>query len=217
MMPTGNRRLAPQMTNPMEIGLADEVRKALRAECYGAALVLALTIPDAYGQIAFPEEKVGKRYKEWYRRYCGYSFGSEIDGALMPSFDAHACYKLRCELLHNGDADMESKHLYELDKQGKPAKGNVNLEHVSFSLRVGLSSKLGKTWENDDEENAEYSLVISVEELCLALCDAADRFDRNPGTRCRPELRPRIVIDDLRNVTAYLWRPKSLPTDEVTE
>lgn len=75
-MPTGNRRLAPQMTNPMEICLADEVRKALRAECCGAALVLALTISDAYGKIAFPEEKVGKRYKEWYRRYCGYGFGS---------------------------------------------------------------------------------------------------------------------------------------------
>ena len=60
------------MTNPMEICLADEVRKALRAECCGAALVLALTISDAYGKIAFPEEKVGKRYKEWYRRYCGY-------------------------------------------------------------------------------------------------------------------------------------------------
>ena len=76
VMPTGNRRLAPQMTNPMEICLADEVRKALRAECCGAALVLALTISDAYGKIAFPEEKVGKRYKEWYRRYCGYGFGS---------------------------------------------------------------------------------------------------------------------------------------------
>ena len=75
-MPTGNRRLAPQMTNPMEICLADEVRKALRAECCGAALVLALTISAAYGKIAFPEEKVGKRYKEWYRRYCGYGFGS---------------------------------------------------------------------------------------------------------------------------------------------
>jgi hypothetical protein len=75
-MPTGNRRLAPQMTNPMEICLANEVRKALRAECCGAALVLALTISAAYGKIAFPEEKVGKRYKEWYRRYCGYGFGS---------------------------------------------------------------------------------------------------------------------------------------------
>ena len=75
-MPTGNRRLAPQMTNAREICLADEVRKALRAECCGAALVLALTISAAYGKLAFPEEKVGKRYKEWYRRYCGYGFGS---------------------------------------------------------------------------------------------------------------------------------------------
>lgn len=56
-MSTKNRRLASQMMNPMEISLADEVRKTLQAECYGAALALSLTIPDAYGQIAFPEEK----------------------------------------------------------------------------------------------------------------------------------------------------------------
>lgn len=31
-MPTGNRRLASQMMNPMEISLADEVRKTLQAE-----------------------------------------------------------------------------------------------------------------------------------------------------------------------------------------
>ncbi|ESV34309.1 hypothetical protein BLONG_1922 [Bifidobacterium longum E18] len=135
----------------------------------------------------------------------------------MPAFDALACYKLRCELLHNGDANMETKYLYELDDQGKLMRNDVNLEHVSFSLRIGLSSKLGKTWEHDDEENAEYSLVVSVEELCLALCDAADRFDRNTETQCRPELRPRIVIDDLRNVTAYRWRSKPLSADEVAE
>ena len=45
------------MMNPMEISLADEVRKTLQAECYGAALALALTIPDAYGQIAFRKRK----------------------------------------------------------------------------------------------------------------------------------------------------------------
>lgn len=35
-MSTKNRRLASQMMNPMEISLADEVRKTLQAECYGA-------------------------------------------------------------------------------------------------------------------------------------------------------------------------------------
>lgn len=218
MMPTGNRRLASQMMNPMEISLADEVRKTLQAECYGAALALSLTIPDAYGQIAFPEEKkVGKRYMDWYRQYCGYALSSRMGKDPMPAFDALACYKLRCELLHNGDANMETKYLYELDDQGKLMRNDVNLERVSFSLRIGLSSKLGKTWERDDEENAEYSLVVSVEELCLALCDAADRFDRNTETQCRPELRPRIVIDVLRNVTAYRWRSKPLSADEVAE
>ena len=120
-------------------------------------------------------------------------------------------------MLHNGDANMETKYLYELDDQGKLMRNDVNLERVSFSLRIGLSSKLGKTWERDDEENAEYSLVVSVEELCLALCDAAARFDRNTEPQCRPELRPRIVIDDLRNVTAYRWRSKPLSADEVAE
>ena len=85
-MPTGNRRLASQMMNPMEISLADEVRKTLQAECYGAALALALTIPDAYGQIAFPEEKkVGKRYMDWYRQYCGYALSSRMGKDPMPA------------------------------------------------------------------------------------------------------------------------------------
>ena len=141
-MSTKNRRLASQMMNPMEISLADEVRKTLQAECYGAALALSLTIPDAYGQIAFPEEKkVGKRYMDWYRQYCGYALSSRMGKDPMPAFDALACYKLRCELLHNGDANMETKYLYELDDQGRLMRNDVNLEHVSFSLRGNMTTR----------------------------------------------------------------------------
>ena len=41
---------------------------------------------------------------DWYRQYCGYALSSRMGKDPMPAFDALACYKLRCELLHNGDA-----------------------------------------------------------------------------------------------------------------
>lgn len=51
--------------------LIDDVNKALDAECYYAALSLVLTFPDICGKAAYPQEKIEKRYIDWYDEHIG--------------------------------------------------------------------------------------------------------------------------------------------------
>lgn len=184
------------MHRPRKGSIPEEVRDLLDKESYIAALALALTIPDAYGKLEYPKDGTGDRYRKWYGRYCAFCISPRTCGKpTMLGFDENTCYKLRCELLHAGDADLKPNVL----------NGFVSKEHsgkdVSFTLRVGAGSGTGATWPNDNPDEAEYHLAISIEELCNALCDAADRYERqHPSASDR---FPRYMMDDLRQSVVF--------------
>jgi hypothetical protein len=152
-----------------------EVRRAIQAELYLPALALALTIPDAYGSVEYSWVKcVGERYKKWYEEFCGFRTApfsdSRKDGML--SFDANTCWKLRCEILHNGDANLGYDNLDGADEVVH------NTGNSSFEIRIGLSSVSGKSWQDGNECDATFRVVIGLEQLCEELCTAADKYKR---------------------------------------
>lgn len=51
--------------------LIDDMNNALSANCYLAALSIALMLPDICGKAAYPNLKVGDRYKAWYDEFVG--------------------------------------------------------------------------------------------------------------------------------------------------
>lgn len=187
------------MHSPSESSIAEEVRDSLNKGSYIAALALALTIPDAYGKMEYPDEAVGQRYVKWYDRYCAFRIlpdtAGKPDEPTMLGFDGRTCYKLRCELLHSGDADLKPTEL----------SGFIEGEHsgkdVSFTLRVGTGSGTGTTWPQNKPCEAEYHLAIGLEELCESLCDAADRYEHRH--RSATDRFPRYVIDDLRQSVVF--------------
>ena len=93
-----------------------EIQKALDCKLYQSALSLALTVPDICGQINYPKDKTGKRYKKWFDKFVkdDYIYNPEYnqdytaftDGKYY--FDGAACYALRCAFLHSGDDKVEN-------------------------------------------------------------------------------------------------------------
>lgn len=96
--------------------LIDEINKALNAGLYLVALNSALTLPDICGKAEYPDCKTGERYKKWYSEYVK-------DGDLP----ANIVYKLRCNMLHQGDVEPEC---------GKETK--FELQTNAFAAPLGI-------------------------------------------------------------------------------
>jgi hypothetical protein len=189
--------------------IEDEVRKALESKVYIPALTLALTIPDAYGQIEYPNESVGERYQQWFDRFCSFSSAGGVhkDSDIL-YFDGLTCYKLRCELLHSGDVAIKTEDLGGMPRNPVNRFDGVHTsDNVSFNIRVGASSSYGKGWIQGRESESRYNVTIGLEQLCLALCDAAEGYKRSSAERFDRMLKVGIWIDDYTDIS--VWREKS--------
>ena len=51
--------------------LIDDMNNALSANCYFAALSIALMLPDICGKAEYPNMGVGERYKAWHDNMLG--------------------------------------------------------------------------------------------------------------------------------------------------
>lgn len=99
----------------MMLQLIDDVNKALDAECYYAALSLALTFPDICGKAEYPQEKsTRKRYKDWYDEHIGESEQypcEQCKNIPMPYLSEEVVYSLRNSLLHQGTPNIERDNI----------------------------------------------------------------------------------------------------------
>lgn len=94
----------------------DEIKKALDAGAYFAALALSLTLPDICGQIEYPGSKVGVRYVKWYDKYVKPLYFIKDDVAPKRQFDGEMCYALRCSLFHSWNFKLPIKFRIHIDK-----------------------------------------------------------------------------------------------------
>lgn len=138
-----------------------EIRNCLTYKCYEGALALALTLPDICGQIAYPSDKVGKRYTEWFQKYIPAEyFECPLSGFEEQTFNGEMCYQLRCHFLHSGDIDITIDEksridIFELDV----AEGEYEL--TGYLYRISGNQRITR---------------IGVNYLCNCLCDRAEQF-----------------------------------------
>lgn len=136
------------------------------------ALMGALTLPDICGKSAYPELKVGERYVNWCDTYV-YSKKQHkneedkvLDSGITP-LSGKIIYSLRCYLLHQGSADIESEKCevedFELLIQPKN----------EFDIYV---DNFGAIWSNDDFEHRERHVSLHIRNICRDLCDAAELY-----------------------------------------
>lgn len=148
------------------ITLIEDVERAYEAGAYRAALALALTIPDIGSQIAYPHiETVGTRYRKWFNQYISqyYPQNSLLQALGIKTFDANACYKLRCAFLHSGGSELDIDYIQELD-------------FFIDEDNIGLDDK-GRAELSYETMQAVYTHIrLNVSKLCKAMCAGGRRF-----------------------------------------
>lgn len=153
-----------------------DVRAAIEAGNLLSALALALTFPDVFGQVLYPEmvfdngrRKAGAQYARWFDEYVGAEYKApEKPGSheLKSYFTGRMCWKLRCACLHAGKSDSDYPYEQSGDQGG--------LEHdFEFELALHACDAIGNMTESTTPDLVKRHVRIDIGKLCTCLCDAA--------------------------------------------
>ena len=156
-----------------------EIRSCIRNKEYEAALALALTLPDICGQVEYPDQKVGARYRAWINNYVDKNilFFSHIFEVVIPTVEevnttrtfetitAEDIYQLRCSFLHSGDDDIASDRIDEFHLV-KPE-----------SLRPEADNEYGYRLISRTREGKEFHIAeLNIRLICELLCESAEKY-----------------------------------------
>jgi hypothetical protein len=153
----------------MMLRLIDDVNKALDTECYYAALSLVLTFPDICGKAAYPHEKIGKRYKDWYDKHIGKYEQCPCEHCQkkpMPYLSGEVVYSLRNSFLHQGTPSIETSKI----KNENNIIDNFELVIESknpfdiYSDAAGVYNGSVRTYR------------VNVRRLCLIICNCVKAY-----------------------------------------
>lgn len=173
--------------------LLDEIDKNIKSKSFLSALMMALTVPDILGKLAYPDvEKVTERYIRWFDENVrnivfGYLYSNnplDTDEA-SPKMNGTVCYTLRCKLFHEGINDIKDK---------KPMMINefvLSLADEDYIMGdyAGKEYLFGK-WNQETGEIPEINyLYISCKGLCKEIVEAAKTFIKNNPNLEYPKLR----------------------------
>lgn len=99
--------------------LVESIRNAVEKDCLIPALMSSLTIPDAMGQLLYPnlvlhngKRAAGRQYVKWFDDWVANDFlfsgdpSNEDETIPGQIINGKMCWKLRCSLLHSGDYDV---------------------------------------------------------------------------------------------------------------
>ena len=124
------------------------LKNSLEQENWYASVILALTLPDICGNIEYPGEYSGARYKKWCEKYLEPKYTHQVGttqmGYVHKFLSASDCYALRCALLHEGSDDISEQRAREsLDRfhfTAPPISGSMhcNQKNNVLQLQVDL-------------------------------------------------------------------------------
>ncbi len=162
--------------------IIEVIQDANAKNCPLPALALALTLPDICSQIEYPNEKnVGYRYRNWYNNHvhkhedfhCTLNTLNSYDKlnaihemeTMLHKFNGYACYKLRCLLLHQGDAAMT---------------GEIKYDNLYFNIHSGEETQTVSPTKQNDQPIEHLSINSKL--LCDYLCTYAKKYyDEHPN------------------------------------
>ena len=143
--------------------LLDDVNKALDADCYFAALALALTLPDICGKAEYPQKGTSRRYKDWYDEYIGKYEQSPLQEYKMPYLSGEVVHSLRNSLLHQGTPSISTDDIKE--ERNK-------IDH--FELVIESKKPFDTYVDAAGIQNESYrTYSVNVRRLCFVLCACA--------------------------------------------
>ena len=177
--------------------LIESIRSAIGKDCLIPALMSSLTIPDAMGQLLYPnlvldngKRAAGRQYAKWFDNWAANDFlfsgGPPNEGETIPGqiFNGKMCWKLRCSLLHSGDYDVP------VDAPGKDESFDYDYK---FELVLHGCNALCSSWpspENGERATKSVAFRVNAASLASSLCDAAEACLKETGeTVSYPDLK----------------------------
>lgn len=151
--------------------LIDDMNNALSANCYFAALSIALMLPDICGKAAYPDLRVGERYKVWYDEFVGkYEIPSVPEGwpddTKMTYLSGEVVYSLRNSFLHQGTPNIESEKI-------KAAENKID----KFSLVIESKNEFDNYTDASGIWNDEIRTYrVNVRRLCFIIGTNASAY-----------------------------------------
>lgn len=98
----------------MILNLINDMNKALEAECYYAALAIALMLPDICSKAEYPEDnKTRKRYIKWFDNFIGKYERCNKNNEETPYLSGKIVYSLRNSFLHLGNPHVDNNIIDE--------------------------------------------------------------------------------------------------------
>ena len=139
--------------------LIDDMNNALKANCYLAALSIALMLPDICGKAAYPQKLVGERYIKWFDENIGaYEQDSDTDKICLPHLNGALVYNLRNYFLH----------------QGTPTIDKVKQDIDCFQLIIEKQNEFDMyADESGCMEDNKRGYQVNIRRLCLVIGQTA--------------------------------------------
>lgn len=184
------------------------LKLALSNENWYAALAIALTLPDICGWLENPQEKVGRRYSNWYNKY--FEFGlveklpEDIRESITDTFlNGEDCYRLRCAYLHSG-VDEITSHLPKKNSIQKDSGYNQQIDLADYILNKFYFSKpslvggfihCNRIMKNDGSS----TLQLDVNEFCNDMYNSVRKWEvevANKDTIILGRMKQFLIIHD---------------------
>jgi hypothetical protein len=150
--------------------LVREIEYALAHNLYMVALTTTLMLPDVCGKAAYPNLRVGERYKRWYDENIGqYEKPNDIgegEEIKLPVLDGEMVYRLRCAFLHEGNPDA--------------AVNNKNLDRFEIIVETEkpfhiYTGEMGSVHSDDTGWSCK-TYKVNVRRICRIVCAVAKNY-----------------------------------------
>lgn len=163
-----------------------DVRAAVEADNLLSALALALTFPDVFGQVLYPEivanngrRITGAQYAKWFDEHVGTEYEAPDEPGsqeLKNYFNGSMCWKLRCAYLHEGKSDNDYPYESSDTRSGSECE-------FEFELALHACDAIGDMTDSTTPNLVKRHVRIDVGKLCSRLCDAAELCLRDNAGR----------------------------------
>lgn len=149
--------------------MISEIKACLENECYLAALITTLTLPDICGKAEYSNLGNGKRYIEWYEKFIGeYLYDEENEKNNIPYLSGKIIYSLRNALLHQGDPNIDLQKC-EL------TKFNLVKSNLMFDIKCSVVNIM-KNIEGENKKCIRKDIIVNINILCRHICRAAKKY-----------------------------------------
>ena len=166
----------------MFMKIINDIENSLKADCYFAALALALTLPDICGKAEYGDISCKKRYTKWYNKNMGQDekCPTQPYEQECPYMSGEVAYSLRNCFLHQGTPTVDKNKIRE--ECCKIDRFILRLQKENPWIIASNSASVSNFGPHGYNGNALFrEYTVDVRGFCKKLCLCAEGYyQKNP-------------------------------------